>query len=44
MKEYIYIDENGQTHTIDVNIDLIKEFNTLFDKYKELSEVNKECI
>lgn len=41
MKEYTFIDENGQTITVEVNIDLIKEFDELCQR---LAEVNNKCI
>lgn len=41
MKEYTYIDENGQTITVEVDICTLEEFNQLMNKYKQLTEVNK---
>lgn len=45
MKEYTYIDENGQTITVEVDMRPLEEFNEVYDKLKNKSmEVNKECI
>lgn len=45
MKEYTYIDENGQTITVEVDIRPLEEFNELTNKLKiKSTEVNEECI
>lgn len=45
MKEYTYIDENGQTITVEVDIRALEEFNELMNKLKiKSTDVNEECI
>lgn len=42
MKEYTYIDENGQPITVEVDIRPLEEFNKLMNKLKTKStEVNE---